>query len=232
MTIFTNQLSNESNGLEANTKKYLTFFLGEKVYAIGVLKIREIIQYNSITPIPKMPKFIRGAINLRGQIVPVIDLMERLDIGENTISNRTCIVIVSVSHGLKSIIAGLMVDSVSKVLDFELTDIEEAPDFGGTIETHFLEGMGKNNDNFTVILDIDYILSMEDLKALQEVVDNEETEIDEDDSVQYDSVDLDGESIVDEDITLDEAVEIILSDEEVDETQGKNNDEDLDVDSA
>lgn len=167
-----NSVSAEINDQEKNASKFLTFFLGDEVYAVSVIKIREIIEYNYVTPIPKMPKFIRGAINLRGQIVPVIDLMERLDIGENTISNRSCIVIVSVNIGKESIIAGLVVDAVSQVHDFEITDIEDAPDFGGSIDTCFLEGMGKREDKFTVILNIDYILSMEDLHVLNEMVES------------------------------------------------------------
>lgn len=226
MNILSKQISDEINNQEENTRKYLTFYLGDKTYAISVLKIREIIEYNSITPIPKMPKFIRGAINLRGQIVPVIDLMERLDIGENTISNRTCIVIVSVKHGLSPIIAGLMVDSVSKVLDFETTDIEEAPDFGGTIDTHFLEGMGKNNDNFTVILDIDYILSMEDLKVLQELAESEELDLGESES------NSNNDDQLEEKVDFDESEEIILSDEEQENVQDSDGDDTLDVDSA
>lgn len=150
-------------------KKYLTFLLGDKIYAIGVLKIREIIEYDTITPIPRMPKFLAGAINLRGQIVPVIDLMEQLGIGSHTITPRSCIVVVMLSNEEQQVIAGIIVDAVSKVLDFEVSEIEQAPDFGGKINTAFIEGMGKTDNDFTLILDVDRILSLEELETLKDV---------------------------------------------------------------
>jgi purine-binding chemotaxis protein CheW len=150
-------------------KKYLTFILGDKTYAISVLKIREIIEFDTVTPIPKMPRFVAGAINLRGQIVPVVDLMEQLGIGNFTVTPRSCIVVVMVQYDGEEVATGIIVDSVSKVLDFEVTDIEDAPDFGGQINTDFIEGMGKFADDFTIILNIERLFTLEEMESLKEL---------------------------------------------------------------
>lgn len=146
--------------------KYLTFLLGEKSYAISILKIKEILEYGSITPIPKMPAFICGAINLRGRLVPVIDLLERLGNGKSEIEKRSCIVIVEMKFSNEVLSIGIIVDAVSKVMDFKTSDIETAPSFGGLIDTDFIEGMGKVEDEFVIILNIDRVLSLEDLALL------------------------------------------------------------------
>jgi len=146
--------------------KYLSFLLGDKSYAISILKIKEIIEYGTVTPIPKMPDFICGAINLRGKLVPVIDLLERLGNGKSEIGKRSCIVIVEIAFGENILNIGVIVDAVSRVMDFKKSDIESAPSFGGTIETNFIEGMGKVDDEFVIILNIDCILSLGDLTLL------------------------------------------------------------------
>lgn len=146
--------------------KYLTFLLGEKSYAISILKIKEILEYGSVTPIPKMPDFICGAINLRGTLVPVIDLLERLGNGKSEIEKRSCIVIVEMKFSDEVLSIGVIVDAVSKVMDFKNSDIEAAPSFGGTVETDFIEGMGKVDEDFVIILNIDRVLSLDDLALL------------------------------------------------------------------
>jgi len=146
--------------------KYLTFLLGDKSYAISILKIKEILEYGSVTPIPKMPDFICGAINLRGQIVPVIDLLERLGNGKSDVGKRSCIVIVEMKFSNETLSIGVIVDAVSKVMDFKNSDIEPAPSFGGAVETDFIDGMGKVGENFVVILNIDRVLSLNDLSSL------------------------------------------------------------------
>jgi len=148
--------------------KYLTFLLGEKSYAISILKIKEILEYGSVTPIPKMPDFICGAINLRGKLVPVIDLLERLGNGKSEIEKRSCIVIVEMEFANEALSIGVIVDAVSKVMDFKNSDIEAAPSFGGTVETDFIEGMGKVDEEFVIILNIDRVLSLDDLALLAE----------------------------------------------------------------
>lgn len=146
--------------------KYLTFLLGDKSYAISILKIKEILEYGAVTSIPKMPDFICGAINLRGQIVPVIDLLERLGNGKSDVGKRSCIVIVEMQFSNETLNIGVIVDAVSKVMDFKNSEIEEAPSFGGMVETDFIEGMGKIGEDFVVILNIDRVLSLEDLSLL------------------------------------------------------------------
>lgn len=146
--------------------KYLTFLLGDKSYAISILKIKEILEYGSVTPIPKMPDFICGAINLRGKLVPVIDLLERLGNGKSEIEKRSCIVIVEMKFANEVLSIGVIVDAVSKVMDFKNSDIEAAPSFGGSVETDFIEGMGKVDEEFVIILNIDRVLSLDDLALL------------------------------------------------------------------
>lgn len=148
--------------------KYLTFLLGDKSYAISILKIKEILEYGKVTPIPKMPDFICGAINLRGKLVPVIDLLERLGNGKCEIEKRSCIVIVEMLFGNDVLNIGVIVDAVSRVMDFKKSDIEEAPSFGGAVETDFIEGMGKVDEDFVIILNIDRVLSLSDLALLAE----------------------------------------------------------------
>jgi len=146
--------------------KYLTFLLGDKSYAISILKIKEIIEYGKVTPIPRMPDFICGAINLRGSVVPVIDLQDRLDKGKSDITNRSCIVIVEMHFSNETLNIGVIVDAVSRVKDFKASEIEHAPSFGGTVDTDFIEGMGKIDEEFVVILNIDRVLSLDNLNVL------------------------------------------------------------------
>ena len=148
--------------------KYLTFLLGDKSYAISILKIKEILEYGSITPIPRMPDFVCGAIYLRGRVVPVVDLLERLGNGKSEVGKRSCIVIVEMKFSNETLSIGVVVDAVSKVVDIKNSDIEAAPSFGGAVETDFIEGMGKLNDEFVVILNIDRVLSLDDLALLSE----------------------------------------------------------------
>ena len=153
--------------------KYLTFLLSDKLYAISILKIKEIIEYGTVTPIPTMPSFVCGAINIRGGAVPVIDLMQRLEGNKSVISRRSCIVIVEVKHAHVTLSIGIVVDSVNRVMDFKPDEIEPPPTFGGVIRTDFIEGMGKSNEDFIIILNIDSALSMEDLKELMETQEND-----------------------------------------------------------
>jgi len=165
-----NQMMNSNDELMSTehnyVKKYLTFLLSDKSYAISILRINEIIEYGVVTPIPRMPDFICGAINLRGSVVPVIDLQERLDKGKSAISNRSCIVIVEMKFSNDTLNIGLIVDAVSRVMDFKASEIETAPSFGGSIETDFIEGMGKVNEEFVVILNIDRVLSLDNLTKI------------------------------------------------------------------
>jgi len=152
-----------------NKNKYLTFLLGSETYAFSILKVREIIEYGEITPMPMMPDFICGAINLRGRAVPVIDLSLRMGKQASDVTRRTCIVIVELQSEGAIINMGVIIDSVSKVLDLCADEIEPAPSFGGNIRTDFIEGMGKLESEFIIVLNLDKVISMDDIQALSQV---------------------------------------------------------------
>ncbi|MBI3772616.1 MAG: purine-binding chemotaxis protein CheW [Gammaproteobacteria bacterium] len=146
--------------------QYLTFVLGGELYAIGILNIKEIIEYGSLTSVPMMPEFIRGVINLRGAVVPVIDLSVRFGRQTSAVTRRTCIVIIEVeSEGGKHDI-GVTVDSVSEVLEIPGSEVEPAPSFGAKIRADFIAGMGKVNSKFVIILNVGKVLSVDEMSML------------------------------------------------------------------
>jgi len=146
--------------------KYLCFLLGDKRYAANILRIKEIMEHMEVTTIPMMPEFLSGVTNLRGRVVPVIDLGKRLGLDAVSISRRTCIVIMEVSVHGTSMDVGILVEAVSQVADIAPDQIEAAPSFGGNLSTEFIEGMGKVGDEFVVLLNIDRLLSLDDLQLL------------------------------------------------------------------
>jgi purine-binding chemotaxis protein CheW len=141
---------------------YLTFLLAGEAYAIGILAIKEIIEYAGVTAVPMMPACVRGVINLRGAAVPVMDLQARFGRTPAGITKRTCIVIVEIGtpHGRQVI--GVIVDSVSEVVDIAATDIEPAPAFGTRVQSGYISGMGKVRGRFVILLDIDTVLALQD----------------------------------------------------------------------
>ena len=147
-------------------QQYLTFFLGGEMFAIGILNIKEIIEYGSLTTVPMMPDCIRGVINLRGAVVPVIDLSARLGHTQSPITRRSCIVIVEVEAESEKHDVGVIVDSVSEVLDIPATEIELAPNFGAKIRVDFIAGMGKVNNKFVIILAVDRVLSIDEMAMI------------------------------------------------------------------
>jgi purine-binding chemotaxis protein CheW len=149
---------------EAN--QYLTFALSGEMYAVGILNVKEIIEYGNLTEIPMMPAFIRGVINLRGAVVPVVDLAARFGGKASEVQRRTCIVIVEVQQEEGKHDIGIMVDAVSEVLEIPGTEIEPAPAFGAKIRADFIAGMGKVNSKFVIILDIMRVLSVEEMAKL------------------------------------------------------------------
>jgi purine-binding chemotaxis protein CheW len=149
--------------------QYLTFVLDKEVFAMGILAIKEILEYTSLTVVPMMPDWIRGVINLRGAVVPVIDLSARFGRPASAVTKRTCIVIVEVDAEGERQIAGVMVDSVNQVLDNPPGEIEPPPAFGAKIRTDFILGMGKVGGKFVILLNVDRVLSMDDLSTLHEV---------------------------------------------------------------
>jgi purine-binding chemotaxis protein CheW len=138
--------------------KYLTFSLSGEEYGIGILKVKEIIGMMAITRIPQTPAYVKGVINLRGKVIPVIDLRSKfgLDAGEYT--ERTCVVVVEVSRDEGHVLIGSIVDSVSEVLNIRETEIEETPDFGTSLDTRFILGMAKVGSGIKILLDIDKVL--------------------------------------------------------------------------
>ena len=147
-------------------QKYLTFFLNEKPYAVSIMKAKEILEYEKVTTIPRMPNFIFGAINIRGKIIPVIDLCQCLEDQSSEITRRSCIVVVEVKYNDKMTNVGILVDAVSQVMDFSALDIEPSPQLGLDINADFIEGMAKLKDQFVVLLNIDNILLMEGMDKI------------------------------------------------------------------
>ena len=145
--------------------QFLTFMLGEEQFAAGILHIKEIIEYGSLATVPMMPECVRGVINLRGAVVPVMDLSSRFGRGTSAISKRSCIVIVEVEgeDGDAKQVQGMLVDAVNAVVEIAAADIEPAPSFGTRIRPDFISGMGKVNGKFVVLLDIDHVLSSEEI---------------------------------------------------------------------
>lgn len=153
--------------------QYLTFLLAGEMFALGILHIKEIIEYGHLTEVPMMPAFIRGVINLRGCVVPVVDLAARFGRGPSTITRRSCIVIVEVNQEGERQDVGVVVDAVSEVLEIPCADIEPPPAFGTRVRADFIQGMGKVEGRFVIILDVDRVLSVDDLALSGEVAELE-----------------------------------------------------------
>lgn len=150
----------------ADHQQYLTFVLGGEMYAIAILSVKEIIDYGNLTVVPMMPECIRGVINLRGAVVPVVDLARRFSSGSTEITRRSCIVIVEAETEGERQDIGVIVDAVSEVLEIGHEQIEPTPAFGAKIRTDFIQGMGKVGGRFVILLNVDRVLSMEDLAML------------------------------------------------------------------
>jgi len=146
--------------------QYLTFLLGDEMFAIGILSIREIIEYGFVTEVPMTPPFIRGVLNLRGAVVPVVDLAVRFGRPAREGTKRTCIVIVEIESAQGSQAMGVVVDAVNEVLDIPGSEIEPPPEFGARIRNDFIQGMGKINGKFVVILDANRILSIDEIAVV------------------------------------------------------------------
>ncbi len=154
------------------TGQYLTFLLSGETYAVDGRAVQEIIQYSSMTAVPLMPDFVRGVINLRGAVVPVIDLQARLGGQITEFGNKTCIVIFDVSHDGEHTELGLMVDAVSEVIAITGSEIEPPPQFGGGLRRDFIRGMAKVGGRFVIILETDKALDIEEMADLVERAQN------------------------------------------------------------
>jgi purine-binding chemotaxis protein CheW len=149
--------------------QYLTFSMADEECAVPVLRVREIIEYDTVTRVPSTPPWIRGVINLRGGVVPVVDLATKFGLPEHPVTNRTCIVIVEIGVDGQPVLAGILADAVSQVVELGSTDIEAAPSFGTGIRVDYLLGMAKSGKKFALLLDIDRVFSTDELVTTQTV---------------------------------------------------------------
>jgi purine-binding chemotaxis protein CheW len=145
------------------TTQYLTFRLDDEVFALDITQVREVLDYTQITRVPRMPEFMRGVINLRGSVVPVVDLRLKFGMAAFKRTVNTCIIIVEVTIEGERTIIGALADSVQEVIELEAGQIEPAPRIGSSVRAEFIRGMGKREEGFTIVLDIDRVFSCEEL---------------------------------------------------------------------
>jgi purine-binding chemotaxis protein CheW len=155
-------------------EQYLTFLLAGEEYAIGILKVKEIIEYDTVTTVPKTPRWVRGVINLRGAVVPVVDLGLKFGLEERPVTKTTCIVIVEGQLEGQSTLMGVMADAVSQVMDIAAGDVQEVPAFGTRIKVDYLQGMAQLGKKFVLLLDIDKVLSADEAQDLSAAAANAE----------------------------------------------------------
>ncbi len=146
--------------------KYLTFRLAEEDYGLEILKVREIIGMMDITPVPRTPEYVKGVINLRGKVIPVVGLRMKFGMEEKEYTEETCIIVVDV-NGME---IGIVVDRVLEVLDINSGDIEDAPSFGANVDTDYIMGIGKSEEKVTILLDISKVLSNEEIEGISSEV--------------------------------------------------------------
>lgn len=152
----------------SRTRQYLTFKLGEEVFALEVANVREILEMAAITRVPRTPEFMRGVINLRGSVVPVMDMRLKFDLTRTEKTVNTCIVVVEVNLDGEAMVLGALVDSVQEVFELEVDQIEPPPRLGLKMRTDFIKGMGKREGDFVMILDIDKVFSFDELEIVGE----------------------------------------------------------------
>ncbi|MBA3014123.1 MAG: chemotaxis protein CheW [Proteobacteria bacterium] len=148
------------------TNQYLTFRLGEEIFAIEIGKVREVLDFSAVTKVPQTPPFMRGVINLRGSVVPVMDMNLKFGRSSTEKTVNTCIIIAEITVDGETTIVGALADSVQEVLDMEPSQIEPAPKIGTKLNTEFIKGMGKTGDTFIMILDIDKVFSVEEMDLI------------------------------------------------------------------
>jgi len=151
------------------TGKYLTFTLAEEEYGIGILKVKEIIGMMAITTVPRTPEFVKGVINLRGKVIPIIDLRLRFNMEAIPYSDRTCIIVVEIDSDKATVLIGIVVDAVSEVLNIREDEIEDTPKFGTRLNTEYILGMAKIQKGVKILLNIDQVLSSEEITTLKKV---------------------------------------------------------------
>lgn len=153
---------------DMNTAQYLTFKLGEEVFALDIAKVREVLDFTTVTRVPRTPDFMRGVINLRGSVVPVVDLRCKFNMAPSENTRNTCIIISEVTIDGDTTVLGALADSVQEVIDLGPGNIAPAPRIGTKLRTEFIKGMGRHNDQFVIILDIDQVFSADDLSLVHD----------------------------------------------------------------
>ena len=162
-------MENHKQSETANREgKYLTFSLAEEEYGIGILKVKEIIGIMPITDVPRTPYYVKGVINLRGKVIPIVDLRLKFGLAEAEPTEKACIIVVEITASSSQIQVGIVVDSVSEVVNIKNNDIEDAPLFGTGLDTKYILGMAKAEDKVKILLEIDLVLNQTDIKLLEE----------------------------------------------------------------
>jgi purine-binding chemotaxis protein CheW len=162
-------LTMHSAATAGQVTQYLTFVLDGETFGVGILAVKEIIEYIDVTAVPMMPECIRGVINVRGAVVPVMDLVVRFGRPATPVTKKTCIVIVEVPASTEHMMVGMVVDAVNAVIDISAADIEPAPAFGARLRREFIEGMGKVNGKFVVLLNAGLVVSEDDIVSLSQL---------------------------------------------------------------
>ncbi len=161
-------MSKAVKAITIETGKYLTFVLEKETYGIGILKVKEIIGMMPITSVPRTPEFIKGIVNLRGKVIPVVDLRLKFNMASIPYSDRTCIIVVEIDGPSGTVPIGIVVDAVSEVLNIKEEEIEETPAFGAKMNTDYILGMAKKDDGVKILLDIDSVLNIKELESLNQ----------------------------------------------------------------
>ncbi len=164
-----------TTSIVTETTQYLTFRLQEETYAVDVANIREILDYTAVTKVPKTPDFLRGVFNLRGSVVPVVDLKHKFGFSFTEKTVHTCIIVMELAIDGETVVLGALADAVQEVLDLEAAQIEPAPRIGTRLNTEFIRGIGKHNSRFLIILDIGKIFSFDDVSVLRDGISDEGT---------------------------------------------------------
>jgi purine-binding chemotaxis protein CheW len=167
MTDLARKMNQTVKGIEEREGKYLTFTLADEEYGIGILKIKEIIGMMPVTAVPQTPDFVKGVINLRGKVIPVMDLRLRFGMDAIDYTDRTCIIVVEIAGEAANVMIGIVVDTVSEVLNIKSEDIEDAPAFGTQLDTAYILGMAKMEGGVKILLDIDKVLRSEEITLLE-----------------------------------------------------------------
>jgi len=167
--LITQDSEQKTSGEEDDTTQYLTFLADNERFAIGILDVKELIEIGNMTQVPMTPDFIRGVINLRGNVVPVVDLASRLGRNISALTKRSCIVLVEVTLDDESQTIGMLVDEVNEILEIPPAHIQPPPKFGTDIRTDFIKAMGRVNDDFIILLDVNHVLSIEELSILDQI---------------------------------------------------------------